>query len=93
MISILIGIMIAISAAIGSYAGAIHILLEGTPDNVSIPDITAAIGTVEGVADVHDLHIWNICSGHVSLSTHITITPDFCEKQIEYSESSSAIIA
>jgi cobalt-zinc-cadmium efflux system protein len=80
LISILIGIMIAIS----SYRvlrRATHILLEGTPVGVSIPEITTAIGNVEGVADVHDLHIWNICSGHVSLSTHVILTPEFCENQ------------
>jgi cobalt-zinc-cadmium efflux system protein len=27
--------------------------------------------TVPGVAGVHDLHIWNICSGHIALSAHV----------------------
>ncbi len=30
---------------------------------------------VEGVLDVHDLHVWSICSGHVALSAHV-ITAD-----------------
>jgi len=80
LISILIGIMIALS----SYRvlrRSTHILLEGTPEGISIPEITTAIGTVEGVADVHDLHIWNICSGHVSLSTHVLLTCDGCSDQ------------
>jgi len=80
LISILIGIMIAIS----SYRvlrRATHILLEGTPDGVSIPDITSAIGKIKGVADIHDLHIWNICSGHISLSTHVLLTPEGCNDQ------------
>jgi cobalt-zinc-cadmium efflux system protein len=80
LISIMIGIMIALS----SYRvlrRATHILLEGTPEGVSIPDIASAIGAVEGVADVHDLHIWNICSGHISLSTHVALTSDGCGNQ------------
>jgi cobalt-zinc-cadmium efflux system protein len=80
LISILIGIMIALS----SYRvlrRATHILLEGTPEGVSIPNIASAIGAVDGVADVHDLHIWNICSGHVSLSTHVALTCDGCSDQ------------
>ncbi len=80
LISILIGIMIALS----SYRvlrRATHILLEGTPEGVSIPEIAKAIGRVDGVADVHDLHIWNICSGHISLSTHVALTPDGCSNQ------------
>ena len=80
LISILIGIMIALS----SYRvlrRATHILLEGTPEGVSIPEIAKAIGKLDGVADVHDLHIWNICSGHISLSTHVALTSDGCSNQ------------
>lgn len=80
LISILIGIMIAIS----SYRvlrRAIHILLEGTPDGVSVSDISQAIEKVDGVSDVHDLHIWNICSGNISLSTHVALKPECCDSQ------------
>lgn len=77
LISILIGIMIAIS----SYRvlrRATHILLEGTPEGISISEIASAIHCVDGVADVHDLHIWNICSGHISLSSHVVLSPEGC---------------
>jgi cobalt-zinc-cadmium efflux system protein len=80
LISVLIGIMIAIS----SYRvlrRAIHILLEGTPEGVSVSDISQAIEKIDGVADVHDLHIWNICSGNISLSTHVALTPECCDRQ------------
>jgi cobalt-zinc-cadmium efflux system protein len=80
LISILIGIMIALS----SYRvlrRSTHILLEGTPEGVSLPEIAKAIGTVDGVEDVHDMHIWNICSGHVSLSTHVALTSVGCSNQ------------
>lgn len=80
LISVLIGIMIAIS----SYRvlrRAIHILLEGTPEGVSVSDISRAIEKIDGVADVHDLHIWNICSGNISLSTHVALTPECCDRQ------------
>ncbi len=80
LISILIGIMIA-QSSYRVLRRATHILLEGTPEGISIPDIAKAIGAVDGVADVHDLHIWNICSGHISLSTHVALTPDGCSKQ------------
>jgi cobalt-zinc-cadmium efflux system protein len=82
LISIFIGIMIAAS----SYRvlrRAIHILLEGTPDGISINEIVAAIGQIHGVADIHDLHVWNICSGHVSLSAHVALTPEGCSNQID----------
>jgi cobalt-zinc-cadmium efflux system protein len=80
LISVLIGIMIALS----SYRvlrRSTHILLEGTPEGISFPEIASAISTIDGVADVHDLHIWNICSGHISLSTHVALTCDGCSDQ------------
>lgn len=80
LISILIGIMIAIS----SYRllrRSVHILLEGTPEGISIPEIASAIGEVNGVDEVHDLHIWNIGSSNVSLSAHVTLTPEGCLQQ------------
>lgn len=80
LVSILIGAIIAISCY-RVLRQATHILLEGTPEGVSIPDIATAITNVNGVADVHDLHIWNICSGHISLSTHVALTPDGCNDQ------------
>lgn len=70
VMSILIGILIAFS----SYRvlrGSLHILLEGVPEGLSTRQITDSMLEIPGVADVHDLHVWNICSGHIALSAHI----------------------
>lgn len=75
VMSILIGILIAFS----SYRvlrGSLHILLEGVPEGLSTRQITDSILDIPGVADVHDLHVWNICSGHIALSAHITTCAD-----------------
>lgn len=51
----------------------IHILMEGTPDNVSIEKITEEIQTTDGVESIHDLHIWTITSNLNALSCHIVV--------------------
>jgi len=82
LISIFIGAMISVS----SYRvlrRAFHILLEGTPDGISINEIVTAISQIQGVSDIHDLHVWNICSGHVSLSAHVALTSKGCSNQVE----------
>ncbi|MEI8132077.1 MAG: cation diffusion facilitator family transporter [Leptolinea sp.] len=82
LISIFIGVMIAAS----SYRvlrRAIHILLEGTPDGISVKEIANAISQINGVEDIHDLHVWNICSGHVSLSAHVALTAEERSNQVE----------
>jgi len=50
-----------------------NILLEGTPRGVKLDQLEAAILKVEGVNDVHDLHVWSIGSESHALSCHIAI--------------------
>jgi cobalt-zinc-cadmium efflux system protein len=50
-----------------------NILLEGTPRGVKLEQLEAAIRKIEGVNDVHDLHVWSIGSESHALSCHIAI--------------------
>lgn len=70
VVSILIGILIAFSAY-RVLRGSLHILLEGVPEGLSVADIRTSIRGINGVEDIHDLHVWSICSGHPALSAHI----------------------
>jgi len=60
----------------------LNILLEGTPTGIELEHIAEAIEDVEGVNDVHDLHVWTIGSGVHALSCHIAI-PDIPPSQSE----------
>ncbi len=51
----------------------LNILLEGTPRGVKLEQVESAIRLVEGVNDVHDLHVWSIGSESRALSCHISI--------------------
>jgi cobalt-zinc-cadmium efflux system protein len=51
----------------------LNILLEGTPRGLKLERVAAAICEVEGVNDVHDLHVWNLGSETSALSCHISI--------------------
>jgi cobalt-zinc-cadmium efflux system protein len=51
----------------------LNILLEGTPRGMQLEKIEAAMRSVEGVNDVHDLHVWSIGSETHALSCHISI--------------------
>ena len=50
-----------------------NILLEGTPRGLSLASVEAEIRAIEGVNDVHDLHVWSIGSETRALSCHIAI--------------------
>ena len=51
----------------------LNILLEGIPRGMKLEKIELAIRSVEGVNDVHDLHVWSIGSETHALSCHISI--------------------
>jgi cobalt-zinc-cadmium efflux system protein len=51
----------------------LNILLEGTPRGMKLELVETAIRSIEGVNDVHDLHVWSIGSETHALSCHISI--------------------
>jgi len=60
-------------SAFGILRETLNILLEGTPRGMSLGSVGDAIRSIEGVKDVHDLHVWSIGSETHALSCHIAI--------------------
>ena len=60
-------------SAFGIVRESLNILLEGTPRGMELEHIAAAMSAIEGVNDVHDLHVWSIGSETHALSCHISI--------------------
>ena len=76
LMSVLIGLIILVSSW-RVLKSSLHIFLEGTPEGLSLEDVARAMSEVKGANGVHDLHVWNLCSGHVALSAHV-LTDDNC---------------
>lgn len=53
-----------------------HILLEGVPRGLRLPDVRAAISSTPGVASTHDLHVWSMTSDDISASAHVELKED-----------------
>lgn len=51
----------------------LNILLEGTPRGLSLGQIRSTLVEIEGVEDVHDLHVWSLGSQTHALASHVTI--------------------
>ena len=51
----------------------LNILLEGLPRGLKLKDVVGSMREVEGVLDVHDLHIWSLGSSTHALSCHVLI--------------------
>ena len=55
---------------------AVHILLEASPKHADAHKVAACINAIGSVKDVHDMHIWSLCSNYLALSTHVSIDDD-----------------
>jgi cobalt-zinc-cadmium efflux system protein len=60
-------------SSIGIVRETLNILLEGTPRGISLSEIRSVLCAVEGVEDVHDLHVWSLGSQTHALASHVTI--------------------
>jgi len=50
-----------------------RILLEGVPAGLDLGDVEQAVLAVDGVAGVHDLHVWSVSSTDAVLSAHVQL--------------------
>ncbi len=51
----------------------VNVLMEGTPESLSLVQIDQALRQVPGVRGIHDLHVWAIASEDFALSAHVEI--------------------
>ncbi len=60
-------------ASWGILRDAIHLLMEGTPADVSLSEVTQALEAVDGVANAHHVHAWALTSGRYVFSAHLRV--------------------
>ncbi|SEP21135.1 cobalt-zinc-cadmium efflux system protein [Salinihabitans flavidus] len=64
---------VLIWASWGILRDSIHLLMEGTPDDISLDDVTRALEDLDGVADAHHVHAWALTSGKYVFSAHLRV--------------------
>ena len=52
---------------------ALDILMNATPPGIDLQDIKREVEALEGVEDMHHLHVWSISSGQVALAAHLIV--------------------
>ncbi len=51
----------------------INILMESTPAELKVPNIQTAMADVQGVLDIHHLHVWRLDENNILLESHVVI--------------------
>ena len=52
-----------------------NVLMETAPEGIDVHEVGAAMCSVPGVREVHDLHVWTVTSGFPALAAHIRTEP------------------
>jgi len=56
------------------FTESIQMLLEGIPVGMELDEVESSILNVNGVLNVHDLHVWTISSGLIACTCHIVVS-------------------
>jgi len=72
--SVLVALLM-LRAAYGLLRDAGRVLLEAAPHGVRPAEIAEAMAAHQSVANIHDLHVWEITSGFPALSAHVLVRP------------------
>jgi cobalt-zinc-cadmium efflux system protein len=57
--------------ALSLAAGALRILSEASPSHIDVDELRAALAAVDGVSEVHDLHVWTLVPGKDMVTAHL----------------------
>jgi cobalt-zinc-cadmium efflux system protein len=74
----IIGMLIGVLIVLGSWRlirEPLDVLMEAAPPGLDVQEIGTAMATVDGVREVHDLHVWTVTSGFPALAAHIRTDP------------------
>jgi cobalt-zinc-cadmium efflux system protein len=72
------GLLLGVLILLGSWrliSEPIDVLMEAAPSGLDVEEIGTAMAGVEGVREVHDLHVWTVTSGFPALAAHVRTDP------------------
>jgi cobalt-zinc-cadmium efflux system protein len=73
--SLVIAVLILLSAW-SIVRESVDVLLEAAPAAIDVERMGRAMAQVDGVIEVHDLHVWTVTSGFAAVAAHMTVAAD-----------------
>ncbi|MDR0712491.1 MAG: cation diffusion facilitator family transporter [Prevotellaceae bacterium] len=74
-----ISIAVAVIIFVGTWSllkNAVRLSLDGVPQNISVSDVTKKILSIQGIMDIHHLHIWGLSTTQAALTCHVVLHDD-----------------
>lgn len=79
LVSLAIGLLV-VPRALALLRDTLDVLLESTPRGVDLGDVRAHVLGVDGVLDVHDVHVWTLTGGLPVMSAHVVVAEDVLDR-------------
>ena len=51
----------------------LHLLFDGVPEHIQLPEVRDCLQAITGVVSVHDLHVWAMSTAEPALTAHLVI--------------------
>ena len=67
----------------GLFTDSINLALDAVPKNINLSEVREDLLEIEGVVDVHDLHIWAISTTQTALTCHLVVPSETGDTFIE----------
>lgn len=64
---------LVVGTAVWLLRDSVHILMEGAPPHLDLEEVRAALSGLDGVREVHDLHLWSLTQGQEAMSGHLVV--------------------
>jgi cobalt-zinc-cadmium efflux system protein len=64
---------LVLASTVNLLRDALNVLMEAVPEDIEVEAVGRAMVGVEGIAGVHDLHIWTLATGKIALSAHVDL--------------------
>lgn len=80
----LVSILIALVIVWGTWSlfrQSLHLLFDGVPEQINLPAVRQCLMAIEGVADVHDLHVWALGSSELALTAHLVVADNHPDRE------------
>ncbi|WP_448505368.1 cation diffusion facilitator family transporter [Immundisolibacter sp.] len=78
-----VSLLIALVVVLGTWSlfhRSLHLLFDGVPDSIDIKAVRQSLLDIEGVRDVHDLHVWAMSTSENALTAHLVIDADTIDR-------------
>ncbi|MEI6679974.1 MAG: cation diffusion facilitator family transporter [Mariniphaga sp.] len=61
----------------GIFHSAVRIFMQFTPSQINIEEIAVEIGKIQGVKNIHHVHVWNLDDQDMMFEAHLDLEEDF----------------